>query len=111
MSNEEIALNALAVRQLVFVDTITFPTNIPLVFVELSPRLVSILPSEYHALQMIRESFSEATVLARYERYVEKLKRHGDQEAIEVAKEMLRNGKRTLISKLFVSNLSILVGF
>ncbi|WP_198424776.1 hypothetical protein [Spirosoma endbachense] len=42
---------------------------------------------------MIRESFSIATVLARYERYIEKLKRHGHQEAIEVAEERLRTAK------------------
>lgn len=90
MSTEEIALNALAVRQLVFVDTVVFPQNVPLIFVELSPRLVSILPAEYHALQLMRESFTVANVIARYERYVEKLKRHEKYEAIEVAEEMLR---------------------
>ena len=68
MSTEEIALNALAVRQLVFVDNVVFPQNVPLVFVELSPRLVSILPAEYHALQLLRESFTVAHVIARYER-------------------------------------------
>lgn len=93
MIEREIALNAHAVGRLVFVDTVTFPINIPLVFVELSPRLVSILPAEYHVLQVIRESFSVATVLARYERYVEKLKRHGHPEAIEVAEELLRTAK------------------
>ncbi|GAB3899942.1 hypothetical protein [Spirosoma agri] len=90
MSDEAIALNALAVRRLVFVDDVTFPTNVPLIFVELSPRLVSILPVEYHALQLLRESFTVTNVLARYERYVEKLKRHGQEDAIEVAEEMLR---------------------
>jgi hypothetical protein len=70
MIEREIALNALAVGRLVFVDTVTFPTNVPLIFVELSPRLVSILPTEYHALQLRRESFTVATVIARYERYM-----------------------------------------
>lgn len=93
MIEREIALNALAVGRLVFVDTVTFPTNVPLIFVELSPRLVSILPAEYHALQVIRESFSVASVIARYEHYVVKLKRHGYAEATEVAEEMLRTAK------------------
>lgn len=38
----------------------------------------------------MRESFTVANVIARYERYVEKLKRHEKYEAIEVAEEMLR---------------------
>ncbi|CAN5640227.1 hypothetical protein BH09BAC4_BH09BAC4_04390 [soil metagenome] len=90
MTNEEIALNALAVRQLAFVDTVVFPQHVPLIYVELSPRLVSILPAEYHALQVMREGFTVGNVIARYERYVEKLKRHEMYEAIEVAEEMLR---------------------
>lgn len=93
MTESDIALNALAVRRLVFVDDVTFPTNVPLIFVELSPRLVSILPADYHALQLLRESFSVASVIARYERYVVRLKRHGYAEAIEVAEEMLRTAK------------------
>lgn len=93
MTDKEIALNAETVGRLDFVDTVTFPQNVPLVFVELSPRLVAILSPEYHALQVIRESFTVATVIARYERYVEKLKRHGHKEAIDIAEEMLRMGK------------------
>ena len=90
MTKEEIARNALAVRQLAFVDEVTFPQNVPLIFVELSPRLVSILPAEYHALQVMREGFTVENVIAHYERFVEKLKRHEKYEAIEVAEEMLR---------------------
>lgn len=90
MTEREIALNALAVGQLVFVDTVTFPANVPLIFVELSPRLVSILPTDYHALQLVRESFTVGTVLARYERYIAKLKRRGYAEAVEIAEEMRR---------------------
>ena len=93
MTEREIALHALAVGRLVFVDTVTFPTHVSLVFVELSPRLVSILPADYHALQLRRESFSVASVITRYERYIAQLKRHGYEEAIAVAEEMLRTAK------------------
>jgi hypothetical protein len=90
MTERGFALNALAVDKLVFVDSVAIDKNVPFVFVELSPRLVSILPSEYHALQMMKENLTVGNVIARYERYVEKLKRHGYEEAIEVAEEMLR---------------------
>ncbi|WP_020607041.1 hypothetical protein [Spirosoma spitsbergense] len=93
MTEREIALNALAVGRLVFVDTIAFPANGPLVSVELSPILVSILPADYHALQLRRESFNVASVITRYERYVVTLERHGYEEATAVAEEMLRTAK------------------
>ena len=86
------------VHQLDFVDTVSVPASIPLVFVELSPRLVAILPPEWHVLEFSRHDFTVNTVLSRYEWYIQKLVRHEFYEAAQVASEMLKTAKGQLKS-------------
>ncbi|GAB4024927.1 hypothetical protein [Spirosoma koreense] len=88
MSDNEFALACYKVRQLDFVNSVNVSAHAPNVYVELSPRLVPILPSAYHVLVFDRSAFAIEAVLARYEQIVAELR-----DMTDLADQMLRLAK------------------
>ncbi|QMW06715.1 hypothetical protein [Spirosoma foliorum] len=93
MTQTKFEQNCLLIGQLEFVDTVSIPTNVPLVFVELSPRLVSLVPMNLAYLWFNLNSFTVAHVMDRYERHLQNLKKHGFNEAYQVGNELFDKAK------------------
>lgn len=90
LSDHDFALELIKVQRFDFVDQVTAAANTGQVFIELSPRLVELLPHNRRVLGIERADFSVAFVIEQYETLVvEHL-----ILATDIATEMLRSAKR-----------------
>lgn len=89
MSEQDFALELLRINQLDFVDQCIAGASNHFIFINLSPRLVAMLPEKERELVVKREDFSVENVIQEYEKLVNRV-----VESAQVAQEMLQSAKQ-----------------